>query len=469
MRTKRSRFELAVILLIWGVAASGQQAPPASDKAWAVTMTSGPSIPGARPQLDPDHVYSLAELVDLAERGNPETRVLWERAKQKAAAAGIARSALLPAIAVAASPSINQYSLFFGKFYHEDTALLPAIASLTWTVFDFGARSSRIDQARVNLLAADHSFNEAHREIIFHVAEAYYHLLDAMSQEDAAQAAVTDAATIQQALEEKLANGLATLPDVLEARAAAAQARYELTSIQGLEAIARGNLATVMGASPRGSFQVQGASRDLPEIGGSLATLVETAIAQRPDLLAKLAAIRSAEAGIKSARSAFYPQIAATGEWGHVNGFGEQKNFGSSAESRIFPYQAQLKITWNVFDGGARRNALESARSVYREAQAEAEVTRDQIENEVWGSYTRLRTSEEQQKAAAALFEAAEESYTAASEAFSAGVKTFLDVTTAQRNLARARAAQATARIQLLADYADLAFRAGDPMRAMRR
>src|SRR5271155_5287881 len=34
--------------------------------------------------LDPTHPYSLAELVDIAEHNNPRTRVVWERAKQKA-------------------------------------------------------------------------------------------------------------------------------------------------------------------------------------------------------------------------------------------------------------------------------------------------------------------------------------------------------------------------------------------------
>jgi outer membrane protein len=36
--------------------------------------------------------YSLAELIDLAESHNPETRVAWERARSLADAFGVARS-----------------------------------------------------------------------------------------------------------------------------------------------------------------------------------------------------------------------------------------------------------------------------------------------------------------------------------------------------------------------------------------
>jgi outer membrane protein len=43
--------------------------------------------------VDPSHLYSLAELIDIAEHNNPRTRIAWERAKQKADQLGIERSA----------------------------------------------------------------------------------------------------------------------------------------------------------------------------------------------------------------------------------------------------------------------------------------------------------------------------------------------------------------------------------------
>ena len=36
--------------------------------------------------IDPEKVYDLPELIDIAERTNPETRIAWERARQAAAA-----------------------------------------------------------------------------------------------------------------------------------------------------------------------------------------------------------------------------------------------------------------------------------------------------------------------------------------------------------------------------------------------
>jgi outer membrane protein len=280
-------------------AVAGSILPVPQDASFWAQVVQTPAL--ARPTLEVSHLYTLPELVDIAERNNPETRAVWEQAKERASAAGIARSALLPTVAALASASYNQYSLFATRFYHEDLATFPATLSVNYTVFDFGARDANIGGAKANLLAADFTFNDAHRKVIFEVAEAYYRLLDAMSEEDAAQATLTDAQTVQQATEAKLANGLATLPDVLEARAETAQARYEVASIGGLEDIAHGVLANVLGVAPTGSFRVEDVSKaPLPaEVEESVQTITARALGQRPDLLAEVASLRSADAAIR--------------------------------------------------------------------------------------------------------------------------------------------------------------------------
>jgi hypothetical protein len=57
---------------------------------------------------DPEKIYSLPELIDLAESHNPETRVAWERARAQAAAWGIARSELYPTVGATALAGVNR-------------------------------------------------------------------------------------------------------------------------------------------------------------------------------------------------------------------------------------------------------------------------------------------------------------------------------------------------------------------------
>ena len=54
---------------------------------------------------DPNPVYTLPELINLAELHNPDTRVAWQNAKAKLAEVGMAESALYPSVAAVAIAS----------------------------------------------------------------------------------------------------------------------------------------------------------------------------------------------------------------------------------------------------------------------------------------------------------------------------------------------------------------------------
>jgi outer membrane protein TolC len=85
--------------------------------------------------------------------------------------------------------------------------------------------------------------------VIYRVEQPYYQLLNASGQEEAARANLSNAQAVQQAAEERLNNGLATLPDVLEARSVTAQAEYELQAVLGAAEIAHGKLANALGTT----------------------------------------------------------------------------------------------------------------------------------------------------------------------------------------------------------------------------
>ena len=192
--------------------------------------------------------YSLGELVDFAESHNPETRVSWENAIARGEALGIARSELFPLLSAVIISGVQRDEIPFGvRFYRQTVPAFQASLDLSYTIFDFGARRGRIDAERARLLAANFAFNDVHRNLIFQVQQAYYRLLNASGQEAAARASLANAEQVQQSAEARLQNGLATLPDVLEARSATAQAQYDLQAILGVEQIARGDLATALG------------------------------------------------------------------------------------------------------------------------------------------------------------------------------------------------------------------------------
>jgi outer membrane protein TolC len=116
----------------------------------------------------------------------------------------------------------------------------------------------------------------------------------------------------------------------------------------------------------------------------------------------------------------------------------------------------------------ARENRLAQAKADQKQATAAVDAIRDQVENEVWSAYSTAKTALRQQQAAAALLAAATESYNAALKSYTFGLRSQIDVVSAQRALAEARTVDVTARTQLLTGMAALAFQTGDLLYAKR-
>src|ERR1700738_1611028 len=101
------------------VANARNDPPPSSDRTW-----SPPNLPNyerelaeyhsnegqrsSRVSINPGKIYGLAELIDIAERNNPDTRVAWERARQAAAAVGLSESAYYPFLVASAAAGYDR-------------------------------------------------------------------------------------------------------------------------------------------------------------------------------------------------------------------------------------------------------------------------------------------------------------------------------------------------------------------------
>lgn len=453
--------------------AHGQSAPVQPSGVWQGKEEQGlrrqlASRPEAKYEMDPQRKYSLAELTDLAQQHNPETRVAWQGAKARAAALGVARSALLPTIAAVALGATTRQAALIGEFFHRQTlGLFEPTLHVEYLVFDFGQRGGAIDAARANLLVANLSFNDTHRKLIFQVASAYYRLLNASGQREAAEASLKNAEAVEEETDSRLKNGLATKPDLLEATAARAQSEYDLRAAVGEEEIARGELATVLGLPPETTFAVQQIG-ELPTpttMVDSVEQEIDRAFAQRPELLEQIAHLRAADASIKQARSGYFPAITFAGDGGFARAYGQQDLLpGSYAQGEVWNVDLQLK--WTIFDGTRREHEVAQAQAEKKQAQAEIDSLRDQIANETWAAYSSMKTALGKQQAAAALLDAANESYSAATESYGYGVRNLLDVVSAQKALAQARSEDVLARTQLLLQVANLAFRTADLIQA---
>jgi outer membrane protein len=459
------------VVLHGPLVALGQQAPAAPQRPWQGTAKAQPGVPPGPLAFapDPSKTYTLPELVDIAEQNNPDTRVAWENAKARAADLGVSKASLYPTMAALALAQSDRIDLLFAPaYFRQTTGTFSPILVVDYVIFDFGRRLDAVAISRSDLLAANFLFNDTHRKIIFQVMEAFYRLLNSRGQEDAEQANLNNAQTVQDAAEARLHEGLATLPDVLEARSATAQADYDLQAAIGATEIAHGDLATALGISPTSQFQVESIQNlTLPQaMPETVEKSIDRALAQRPDLMQQVEQLRAAGAEIKAAKTEYLPTLSFDGSGGEARTYGEQNQAPGIYSPTQETWQARLSLTWNLFDGFARESRLARAKADQKQAAAGLDAIRDQVENQVWAAYSNARTALRQQRAAAALLAAASESYDAALQSYNYGVRSQIDVVSAQRALAAARTADVSARAQLLTSVAALAFQTGDLLHA---
>ena len=423
--------------------------------------------------LAPEQRYTLAELIDLAQRTNPETRVAWERARQAAAAVGLVESEYYPVLALNASVGASRVSFPIPRnlvpqgHFRVDSASFTPTLTLRWLLLDFGQRRASYEAASAQLLAQNLGFNNTHQQIVFTVQKSFYALTSARGRMAVAQAALEAATTVQQAAEARLQRGLATLPDVELARQQAVQASFDLEEVLTTERDAQVALAQSIGIPPTTPIQVTDLTAvPLPTtLEESVEQVISRALEQRPDLSAKVAVLRAHEANVRRVQKEYAPKLAVTGDVGGLFATHQIDKGESTTQhaDEIAPhYGARLTLTWPLFEGGARHRKLEMATSERRAAEAELEDSRDKAISQVWNAYTDVKLALRRLDVAAALVTASERSYESTLASYKLGLSTLLDLLAARRERSRAQFTTLDTKARLLTASAALAFATGD-------
>jgi outer membrane protein len=422
--------------------------------------------------LDPAHPYTLAELIDVAEHHNPDTRAVWERAKQKARELGLAKSAYYPQLEGLAvfgdERLINPFPepLAPRGYVMVELPVVEPEVTLQYLIFDFGKRKGTVDSAKQEMLVAGADVIQVNQALAFRVASAYYQLVTAQERLQAAEDILRTAQTTQDAAENRLNNGLATLPDVLNARAETAQAAFDKESADGDEKIARLTLTEAVGADPSPNIVIDGQrSAPLPEkLTMSIEALMDRAMKDRPELMAQTLRIRADEARIHAAKAEYKPQIVLSGSVAQTSVW-PSADYGVLGSASEPTWSVALGIRWRIFDGGARKSEVLIAESKRREAQDELTAIHDKTTREVWTAYIAFRTALRKHDAAVALLASANASYSASLDAYKYGVKNLVDVVTAEKQLAQARLSSVSARSELFLEAVNLEFATGNLLR----
>jgi outer membrane protein TolC len=429
--------------------------------------------PTEKVPIDPARQYDLLELIDVAERANPETRIAWERARQAAIGVGLVESEYFPMLSLSAFGGYQSLALPApqtlipeGFFRVEVAHFVPGL-NLKWLLLDFGRRGTTMDAAKERLLAANLGFNRSHQALAFRVQRAFYALTSVRARIAVAQAALDAARAVQGAAESRFANGLETVPNVLLARQQTVQAEFELVEFTARERDAQVTLAQSMGILPTTPLQlVDFAALHLPPtLEDSVEQVIDRALEQRPDLIAKVALVREKEAEVRRARADYFPTLSVGGD---VGGELARTRYDVGGTSTSWfntgqpTYGGGLRLEWQLFEGGARERKVELAEAARRAAEQEVTAARDQAISEIWKAYTDVRLGFRRLDVASALVKASESSYEAVLRSYRLELGTLVDLLAARREISRARFQQVETKLQLLDAAVTLAFSTGE-------
>jgi TolC family type I secretion outer membrane protein len=446
------------------------QAPASPDRPWPIPESASARAAqlGDHATTVPKKQYDLPDLIDLAERTNPQTRAAWETARAAAAAQGLVESQFLPQLSFEALGGYEHTPLPApkdlvpqGYFESNTREFIPSLA-LKWLLFDFGRRDASMQAARADSFVANVAFTGTHQSVIFSVSQAYFDLGAARGRLHAAQKALSTAQTTQDAATAKRNNGLATVVAVAQAERQTAQSRYNLTAAQGATTTAMANLVATLGIDAGTELDVaDSAEMPLPPVPqDSVREAIKQALTHRPDVLAALGQVDSAEASLKGAQRAYYPVISVAAHafqnMGAVSSDGKPYSTIDRPGANIL-----LSVSIPIYDGGMRSSQISVARAKVREAQEKVEEARDSAAQQVVKAYNGLVTSLSEYEAATVLSQAAHTAYDAALHSYKNGVGTYTDLATEENAVVQAETQVEDARASAHTAAAALAFAMG--------
>jgi outer membrane protein len=162
-----------------------------------------------------------------------------------------------------------------------------------------------------------------------------------------------------------------------------------------------------------------------------LASCIDAALRQRPEISQSTDAAKSAQEGITVARAGYLPTLSATYQTGLSDNF-----FGGSGG---YNWSAYLQASWTFLDSGLTAGRLKQAVEGFNVAKEQLRQTLDTVRLDVQSAYLSLIASEEAIKTSAAAVGLAEEDYKIKVIRYQAGVGTNLDVLDSQLALTTAK------------------------------
>ena len=373
---------------------------------------------------------TLAGVIERALCNNPQTRQSWAAARTQAAQVGRSRAEFLPEVSIDGQAGGGRTWPTDGGAFSQES--FSAAVTVSYLLFDFGARDANLDSARRLLEAANWSHNASLQSVFLFAIQSYYQLFAAGANVEAALEAEKASEESLKAAESRYRVGAGTPADRLQAKTAYSQAVLIRTRAEGERRTAAGVLANAIGLDADAEVELAPPRIQAPDptTDARVRELVDYARMLRPDLAAADAKVQAARAQVRAAQAAGKPTVSLTGSTGLSD-----SNSASLASSGA----VGIRVNIPLFTGYRNTYDVRSAEIQVEASEADRDQLRNQVSLDVWRAYQALATERTALVNAEDLLQSALESENVARGRYKAGAGTLIDLLNAQSAAASAR------------------------------
>jgi outer membrane protein len=425
------------------------------------TPGQAPADPPATPCFGAERTtFALPDAIAFALQNNPRLRSARAGIERARGQEQVAFAPFLPQIDVLGQYGVTSSTLApgvpgaagfllangFGTRSYAETE-----AALQWTLYDFGRTGGRYRQAVARERITELQLARAGQTVEFDVAAAYLDLLLARASRRVQEDAVRRAQAILEDTVARRQGGVALKEDVLRAEVQLSESREALVLAREGELNAVARLNNAMGRNAGWPLEVLDLDVE-PPLPGALASLLELAAAQRPEVGVARQAVAAAQEGRQAARGEFLPRIYVRGSAGHTDG-----------QNVITGWQegAGLHVEAPLYAGGRHRGELRAAEAEIEAAIADAQAILDAISLQVNLAYHGVLAARERIDLARTAVVQAEENLRLVRVRYRNGNATPTDIVDSEAALTRSQQRFYSATYTYLAALARLDYAVG--------
>lgn len=334
-----------------------------------------------------------------------------------------------------------------GSYDNFDTSL-----QIEWPIYAGGRTNASIAEARAVVKAARSGDDAARQTVILEVLGAYEGVRAAEAQLGVARRAEAAAASYLATARKRYGQGTALKSDVLTAQVSFEQSRLARRTALDRLANAREYLRILVGL-PEGTTVEIGEPAEPNMPSRPLTSLQDQAATANPALAALRSRVAGSRAAVAGEQSAYRPRfsLVVRRDW-------NDRVLGFSAPS----YTVAGVLSWDLFDFGARRGAVERARGELDAAEARADEFAQRLRVEVDSTWRAAREAADRVAVSNTAVEQASEAQRILKLRFEQGLATITDLLDGQTRLDRARSDLVAARYRQRVSRAELLATIGE-------